>query len=313
MFLGTLRDLTRVSTPVAQEPLHLTPARDVTNQRFTGDWKLVDYNRHCHMIVHTSNDLFQRAMGRKEGGGKGTKEDESGRGGEGERGGEGTIEGKIEGKARKGEEGQKRPQSTAAKSQALTVYKPMKKAEVGNPKSCFFSKLFQIFKKSQASQPLDADEPLPSLATTLEFDPNNLKELFSDFLDSLHDDIKASQELGELLMSHSIRIIDSGGQPQFHDIVSIFLSYISIRLPLHLQALGVFRCPRRGGFLQLGRHAHKRALRVSLHTRAGDPPQPAGHPVTGQLRRHRGDAQSRLCGHVSGSAAPLPRDPRPER
>ena len=223
MFLGTQRDLTRVSTPVAQEPLHLTPARDVTNQRFTGDWKLVDYNRHCHMIVHTSNDLFQRAMGRKEGGGKGTKEDESGRGGEGERGGEG----KIEGKARKGEEGQKRPQSTAAESQALTVYKPMKKAEVGNPKSRFFSKLFQIFKKSQASQPLDVDEPLPSLATTLEFDPNNLKELFSDFLDSLHDDIKASQELGELLMSHSIRIIDSGGQPQFHDIVSIFLSYIS--------------------------------------------------------------------------------------
>ena len=223
MFLGTQRDLTRVSTPVAQEPLHLAPARDVTNQRFTGDWKLVDYNRHCHMIVHTSNDLFQRAMGRKEGGGKGTKEDESGRGGEGERGGEGMVERK----ARKGEEGQKRPKSTAAKSQSLTVYKPMKKAEVGNPKSRFFSKLFQIFKKSQASQPLDADEPLPSLATTLEFDPNNLKELFSDFLDGLHDDIKASQELGELLMSHSIRIIDSGGQPQFHDIVSIFLSYIS--------------------------------------------------------------------------------------
>ena len=223
MFLGTQRDLTRVSTPVAQKPLHLTPARDVTNQRFTGDWKLVDYNRHCHMIVHTSNDLFQRAMDRNKERWKGTKEDESGRGGEGERGGEG----KIEGKARKGEEGQKRPQSTAAKSQALTVYKQMKKAEVGNPKSRFFSKLFQIFKKSQASQPLDADEPLPSLATTLEFDPNNLKELFSDFLDGLHDDIKASQELGELLMSHSIRIIDSGGQPQFHDIVSIFLSYIS--------------------------------------------------------------------------------------
>ena len=86
MFLGTQRDLTRVSTPVAQEPLHLTPARDVTNQRFTGDWKLVDYNRHCHMIVHTSNDLFQRAMGRKEGGEKGTKEVESGRGGKGREG-----------------------------------------------------------------------------------------------------------------------------------------------------------------------------------------------------------------------------------
>ena len=36
-----------------------------------------------------------------------------------------------------------------------------------------------------------------------------------------------STELKEILMSHSICLVDSGGQPQFHDIVSIFMSELS--------------------------------------------------------------------------------------
>ena len=85
MFLGTQRDLTRVSTPVAEEPLHLTPARDVTNQRYTPDWKIVDYSRHSLMIAHTSNDLYRHARGR-EGVERetGEREGERGREGKGE-------------------------------------------------------------------------------------------------------------------------------------------------------------------------------------------------------------------------------------
>ena len=115
-------------------------------------------------------------------------------------------------------------QSAATESQALNIYKLMKRADVGNPKSRFFSKLSKIFKRSTLH---DSHDQPPTLATTLDVDPDSLKEFFSDFLDDLYDDIKASTNIGELLMSHSIRIIGSGGQPQFHDIVSIFLSCIS--------------------------------------------------------------------------------------
>ena len=36
-----------------------------------------------------------------------------------------------------------------------------------------------------------------------------------------------STELKGLLVSHSIHLVDSGGQPQFHDIVSIFIPELS--------------------------------------------------------------------------------------
>ena len=222
MFLGTQRDLTRVSTPVAEEPLHLTPARDVTNQRYTADWKIVDYSRHSLMIAHTSNNLYRHPTGR-EGGERETGERE------GERGREG-----------KGEEKPHKP--SAASRQKSQSFTPMKIYDISNPSSRFFSKLFRIFKKSSPEEKEVFEEP-PSLTTELEVDPDNLTELFFDFLLGLHNKIKNVQEIGELLMSHSIRIIDSGGQPQFHDIVSIFLAQISgfisvYKLSEHFSAQG---------------------------------------------------------------------------
>ena len=202
MFLGQTRSLIRVSTPVATQPLHLTPARDISNKRFTNDWKCVDYGRLSHMIAHTSNKIFQGATG-----GKGEEKEEEKTGEEKQEGGKGGM------------------QSTAAdrsESQAVTAHKPLPKANVESKTSHFFSKLSKVFKKSHLSLP-----------ATLEVDPDNLKELFSDFLEGLHDKVRLSKEIGEYLMSHSIHMLDSGGQPQFHELASIFLSHISGLICVH--------------------------------------------------------------------------------
>ena len=66
MFLGTQRDLIRISTPVATEPLHLTPIRDVSTSTFTADWQKVNYERLSRMIAHTSSQMFSRWSDEKE-------------------------------------------------------------------------------------------------------------------------------------------------------------------------------------------------------------------------------------------------------
>ena len=61
------------------------------------------------------------------------------------------------------------------------------------------------------------------LTTSLGDDPCNIKELFHEFQQGLRGLILESTQLNELIMSYSIRLVDSAGQPQFHDIVSIFI------------------------------------------------------------------------------------------
>ena len=58
MLLGKQRKLIRDSTAVAEEPLHVCPARDVSNQTFTADWELVGNDRMSRMIAHTSHHLI---------------------------------------------------------------------------------------------------------------------------------------------------------------------------------------------------------------------------------------------------------------
>ena len=53
-----LLKLVRDSTAVAEEPLHVCPARDVLNQTFTADWELVGNDRMSRMIAHTSHHLL---------------------------------------------------------------------------------------------------------------------------------------------------------------------------------------------------------------------------------------------------------------
>ena len=217
MFLGQTRSLVRVSTPVATQPLHLTPARDISNKRFTTNWECVDYGRLSHMIAHTSNKIFQGATGLK-----GEEKEE-----------EKTGEEKEEG----GKEGMQSTAADRSELQAVTSHKPLPKANVESKTSRFLSKLSKVFRKSHPTIPPtpeddDADGVI-ELPATLEVDPDNLKELFSDFLEGLHDKVRLSKEIGEYLMSHSIHMLDSGGQPQFHELASIFLSHISGFICVH--------------------------------------------------------------------------------
>ena len=189
MFLGTQRDLIRISTPVASEPLHLAPIRDVSTSTFTADWQRVNYERLSRMIAHTSNQMFIRWSDAKE-----EKKEKSG--------GVQSLNTSL---------GEQSPQ--AVYFSRPKVFKPSKKVDIRALASRFRSAVSNIFKKS--------------LTTSLGDDPDNIECFFTEFHHGLRDLMLESTELKELLMSHSIRLVDSGGQPQFHDIVSIFIPELS--------------------------------------------------------------------------------------
>ena len=192
MFLGTQRDLVRISTPVATEPLHLTPIRDVSTSTFTADWQRVNYERLSRMIAHTSNQMFIHWSNEKE-----------------------------KKKKKKGKSGGVESSTTASDESSLQatylsqprVFKSSKKIDIGALAGRFRSAVSNLFKKS--------------LTTSLGDDPDNIEGFLTDFQQGLHDLMLECTELNELLMSHSIRLVDSGGQPQFHDIVSIFIPELS--------------------------------------------------------------------------------------
>ena len=91
----------------------------------------------------------------------------------------------------------------------------------------------QVLHKPQQNEPEpslddeleDEDEGLPHLTTILEDD--KIQGVIDDFLQGLHNKIRHTEEGNEGILSHSIRILDSGGQPQFHELIRIFLFYIS--------------------------------------------------------------------------------------
>ena len=191
MFLGTQRGLIRNSTPVATEPLHLTPIQDVSTSRFTAKWERVDYERLSHMIAHTSNELCLGTGGDKE-------EEEEGKGGE------------------------NKDQVKASHLPAAATNKERNQGSVRiSMGSRFFAKLSKFFKSSSSAHVQQ------SLTTTLEIDPDNIQGLFSNFLEGLQEKVRNAKDMNEVLLSHSIRIVDSGGQPQFHELIAIFLAHIS--------------------------------------------------------------------------------------
>ena len=196
MFLGTQRDLIRNSTPVATEPLHLTPIRDVSTSRFTAKWERVDYERLSHMIAHTSNELYL-------GTGDDGEEEEERKGGE-------------------NKDQVKASQLPASIAAATNEERNQGSVRI-NIGSHFLAKLSKLF-KSSSSAPTEVQQ---SLTTTLEIDPDNIQGLFSNFLEGLQEKVRNAKDMNEVLLSHSIRIVDSGGQPQFHELIAIFLAHIS--------------------------------------------------------------------------------------
>ena len=208
MFLGTQRDLVRVSTPVAEEPLHLCPIRDVSSSTLTAEWEVVKTDRLSRMVAHTSLQLLLSRG--KESGGRVVE-------GEGEKG-EGEEE--EEPTATAAEAYLATPTPSQAASSSNPAKKPSKRSNISSLASRLLSKLSKFIKKS-------SDAPASSLELTLRDDPDNIAGLFDKFQESLHDLMRESREVHDLLLYYSIRLTDSGGQPQFHEIVSILLPGIT--------------------------------------------------------------------------------------
>ena len=96
---------------------------------------------------------------------------------------------------------------------------PPKKGELAKIASKLFAGLSKLVKRSHQAE--------PSLATTLGVDTDNIEGLFARFNERLQDIIRDPRDLTELLLYYSIRLLDSGGQPQFHEVVSIVLPAVT--------------------------------------------------------------------------------------
>ena len=193
MFLGKQRDLIRISTPVANQPLHLCPVRDVTTTTYTPDWEEVDYNRLSRMIAHTTNQVYQKWAEKKTGREK--------------------LQANEQTPAATVEEDSPQQVAYLASSRYLDS---SVKARFNKVVDRLRSGVSTLFKKT--------------LATTLGDDPHNIEGFFTEFQQGLQELVTRAGGRGillEVLVSHSIRIVDSGGQPQFHDLLSIFIPELS--------------------------------------------------------------------------------------
>ena len=184
----------------------MCPARDVLNQTFTADWELVGNDRMSRMIAHTSHHLISSKRA-------GEQEEE---------------------KSEKNEATGQPPKATATEA-FLAEPKPVPKApqsEATAPKSSkkAFSRLASLFSsgvskflKKSPQTSVTPESSAPSLVTTLEDDPDNIMEHFQKFQEDLKELMLESKKVNDFIQSHSIRILDSGGQPQFHELASILL------------------------------------------------------------------------------------------
>ena len=65
------------------------------------------------------------------------------------------------------------------------------------------------------------------LVSSLGADPDKIEELLDKFHEGLRDLMLKRRESDDLVLYYSIRVLDSGGQPQFHEVVSIVLPAVT--------------------------------------------------------------------------------------
>ena len=196
MFLGKERDLVRVSTAVAEESLHLCPVRDVSTKTFTDKWELVDIDRQARMIAHTSQHLLSKKTDEKfEKLESETKEK--------------AMSPQMEGDTPSIESSDEEEEHSGAFLKASKL----KKSGFSNFTSRVAKKLSRMFAKS--------------LTKSMGDDPDNIEGIFVEIQENLHELMHESKENFDFLVSYSVRVLDSGGQPQFHEVVSIILPAIT--------------------------------------------------------------------------------------
>ena len=218
MFLGKTRSLNRKSTELATDPVHLTPIRDLSTSRFNAKWEEVNYERLSHMIAHACYKCYLLKGKLGEGGGEGDGKEVGIKKRSGGNAGEGIDDNEVVG----GLDGFSAENSQSLDSQATPALRPV--AQKSNQQQAGLHELQQ-------------DKPKPSLANEsevlsfpiniLEDDTDNIERALFDFIKGLQEKVRTAEENNEELLSHSIRILDSGGQPQFHELIAIFLSHIS--------------------------------------------------------------------------------------
>ena len=209
MFLGKQRHLARVSTAVAEESVHVCPIRDVSTSTFTDQWELVDIDRQARMVAHTSHHLL-------------------------------TSEG-----VRRVEEYEDNPKQSAANEELVqekeaflasrrtsspTLPSPPKKGELAKKAYKFFSGLSKFIRRSQQLPEASDEADLvaeSSLVTNLGDDLDNIEGLYANFREGLQEILRDCSELRDLILYYSIRLLDSGGQPQFHEIASIVVPAVT--------------------------------------------------------------------------------------
>ena len=221
MFLGKQRDLARVSTAVAEESLHVCPVRNVSTSMFTDQWEHVDINRQARMVAHTSRHLFTSASVKRVE--LPTKEvfemhencDE-------------TTEStpflaQVEPPA---------PQIPARDDNKPYFFPPTpsllptppQNTQKSSTKTRFF--LFKL-RKWFLKKRIEALEPADTLTTSLGENAKKIEAILDRIQEDLHEFMRESSDTTELFLYYSIRVVDSGGQPQFHEVVSIILQAVT--------------------------------------------------------------------------------------
>ena len=229
MFLGKRRDLTRVSTAVAKESVHVCPVRDVSTSTFTDQWEVVDIDRQARMVAHTSHHLLTsegveitttRAL---------------------EAANDDATETQpflakpapsLPSHPASGDTQSPVPDDKDSPSAAAAPVHQVTKVSRRSKFSRFWTFLRFRWKKAE-KQPqalsLTHEESISSdtLVKALEEDPDNIKGVIDNIKKELYKFMHESPEKMELFLDYSIRVVDSGGQPQFHEVVSIILRAVT--------------------------------------------------------------------------------------
>ena len=196
MFLGKQRDLARVSTAVAEESVHVCPVRDVSTSTFTDQWEVVDIDRQARMVAHTSRHLFTKTQPE-------------------------TPDIDV---AKRDDISPSPPPSVETpddqplpKRESQQHNVPKSKPFLDTQKKAFpaqiASKITSIFRKS--------------LTKSLGDDPENVEGAFAEIQEGLRELMRTSKGFSDLILYYSIRLLDSGGQPQFHEVASIVVPAVT--------------------------------------------------------------------------------------
>ena len=194
MFLGKQRDLARVSTAVAEESVHVCPVRDVSTSTFTDQWEIVDIDRQARMVAHTSRHLFTKTQSETPDVNVAKRDDISP-----------SPPPSVE-----TPDDQPLPER---ESQQHNVPKSKPFLDKKSLPSQIASKITSIFSKS--------------LTKSLGDDPENVEGAFVEIQEGLRELMRTSKGFSDLVLYYSIRLLDSGGQPQFHEVASIVVPAVT--------------------------------------------------------------------------------------